>query len=128
MPTKTERKTIVIEGKQEEKPFIIRVKVENYWVGGNMNFGGGNNQLEMSRLVPAHIHTDQKHNWLYLHYQKPDVWLDVLQFNIKDKYMSCCGNNIQGRMNYCYSCGKKQIVSGLRISKVEGTELLTLLT
>jgi hypothetical protein len=128
VPVKTKRKIIFIEGKQEEKPFIINVRVENNWVSGNMKFRNGLTQLEMSRIVPEHIHMNQKHNWLYLHYQKPEVWLDVLQFNIKDKYTRCCGNDIKGRHNYCYSCGKKQEVNGLEISKIVEKELLTLLS
>jgi hypothetical protein len=125
---RTQRKTIFIEGKQEDRPFTIRVRVENNWVNGNMKFKNGLTQLEMSRLVPEHIHVNQKHNWLYLHYQRPEVWLDVLQFNIKDKYSTCCGNNILGRMNFCYTCGKKQVVSGLEINKIVEKELLTLLS
>ena len=126
--TKTKRKLIYIEGKQEDRPFTIRVRVENNWVSGNMKFKNGLTQLEMSRLVPEHIHVNQKHNWLYLHYQRPEVWLDVLQFNIKDKYITCCGNNILGRFNYCFTCGKKQEVNGLEVNKIVEKELLTLLS
>jgi hypothetical protein len=127
-PVKTKRKNILIEGKQEENPFTINVRVENNWVGGNMQFRNSLNTLEMSRLVPDHIHVNQKHNWLYLHYQKQESWLDILKYNIKDKYYYCCKNNILGRYNYCFNCGKKQEVLGLEISNVVATELLTLLT
>jgi hypothetical protein len=82
----------------------------------------------MKREVPDHIDVSQRHDWLYLHYQKPENWKDTLEFHIKNEFYTCCGNNVLGNHNYCVTCGKKQEVNNLKIIKIEGTELLTLLS
>jgi hypothetical protein len=126
--SRTQRKSIFVEGSQEQTAFTLKIKIENNWVSGRMQFKKDNHSMDINRSVPDHIPANQKHHWLYLHYQKPETLVDVLKFNIKDKYFTCCGNNILGRHNYCSMCGKKQEVVGLEIDNVVGTELLTLLT
>lgn len=127
-PTRTRRKKIHIIGSKEEDLFTVKVTVENNWVGGRLYYRHLNHSVNMNKDVPDHIDVSQRHDWLYLHYQKPENWKDVLEFSIKNEYYTCCGNNILGNHNYCVTCGKKQEVNNLKITKIEGTELLTLLT
>ena len=124
---KKDRKSIVIKGKQLETPFTARIRIENTFVNGRLNFKESSIVLRLTHSIPDYIHLDQRHNWLYLHFQKPEVLLEIIKFNIKEKYYQCCGNSIFGHHNYCYSCGKKQEVNDLTISNIVGTKLLTLL-
>lgn len=127
-PTKTKRKRINIVGSQDGDGFSIAVQVDNNWVGGRLFFHDSNHSITMDRDVPEHIHAQQKHDWLFLHYQKPESWTDILKFCIKENYYSCCGNNILGKYMYCHTCGKKQEVNNLVITEVIPIELLTLLS
>jgi hypothetical protein len=127
--SKTQRKVITVTGTQEKEPFSIRLKIENAWTNAVMNFRGNVGMtIDVKRSVPDHIPSNQSHNWLYLHYKKPEVWQDIIEFNIKSRFYTCCGVNISGRYNYCPICGKKQEVNNIKIDSILGTELLTLLS
>lgn len=126
--SETKRKTIVIKGNQLETLFTVKLKIEDDWIYGDMLFNNKKEGLRITKLIPDHIPINQRHNYLYLHFQKPEVLLELIKFNIKDKYYNCCDNDINGRHNYCFTCGKKQVVDGLKISEIIATELLTLLT
>jgi hypothetical protein len=127
-PTRTQRKKIHIIGSKEDEIFAVQVKVENSWVGGRLYYKNQNYAIDMDKDIPDHIHLSQRHDYLFLHYQKPENWKNLLEFSIKDNYYQCCGNNILGTHMYCFTCGKKQEVKDLRIDRIEPTELLTLLT
>lgn len=127
-PIRTERKTILIRGSQGGKDFSIACRVENNWISARLHFRGSNHDMNISREVPDHIHVNQKHDWLYLHHQKPESWLDALKFNIREHYYKCCGTNMMGKMYYCFNCGKSQTVENIEINLVEPKELLILLS
>ncbi len=124
-PMEIERKSIQVYGNKDSDDFNIDVSIENTRVVTFLNYLGQSIQLQMTTKIPEYISKIQKHGWLYLHYQKSENWIDILKYNIKDIWFKCCGHHIRGNHNYCNFCGKKQEVTGLKIQKVVGEELLT---
>ncbi len=124
-PTKVERKNIQIHGNKDGNVFKINVDVENTRIITSLDYLGQFVSLHLRTNTPEYISHSQKHHWLYLHYQKPESWIDILKYNIKDIWYQCCGHSINGNYNYCHFCGKKQEVNGIEIRDVVAEELLT---
>jgi hypothetical protein len=122
---KTQRKKIKVIGTKEKEKFIAELKIDNNYSNGNLYFRGNFNPLTIRNKIPEHIHTSQRHDWLYLYYKKQENWTDILEFDFKNFYYKCCGEEIRGRYNYCHTCGKEQEVLGIVIESVVGKELLT---
>jgi hypothetical protein len=125
---RTERKKITVTGNKENEEFRVELSIDNNLCRGNLYFKSGFQPLSILHIIPEHIHKNQRHNWLYLYYQKPENWTNTLVFDFKNFWYKCCGEDIRGRYNFCHTCGKKQEVNGVVIESIIGKELLTRLS
>lgn len=124
------RKSIAVTGHHGNEKFTADLIIENKAVSSKsmLNFRNKLNYLNVFTKTPEYIDNSQMHNWLYLHYQKPENWIGTIVKNIKNNYITCCGVSIRSNYNYCPFCGKKQEVSKIVIDDVVGKEFLTKLT
>jgi hypothetical protein len=123
--TKTRRKQIELIGSKEGEKFTASLSIENNRPIAILIYNGIANSLSLKTDIPEYISNIQRHDWLYLHYQKKESWIDGIKFHIKEYFYECCGINILGSYNYCYNCGKKQEVNGIVIDSITAKELLT---
>lgn len=127
-PTVTKRSNIYIDGTKDGVNFTIDVRIEDGWVIAKMNYKNDAVSMSMRTEPPAHIPYSQRHNWQYLHLQKPESWESTLSYNFKNNFYKCCGKRISGDYNYCHYCGKKQEVNGIKLNNITGKELLSKLS